>query len=101
MTCRTACEPSLSTSAPVGAQAAILHAAGNLLVEVGYGALTMKGIAERAGVINRLSIALGPPSVPEVAQEPVGVLQCCRAGNRVAGGGRVRRGRGAGRVPVQ
>lgn len=51
--------------------------------------------------VARARPALGFPSVPEVAQEPVGVLQCCRAGNRVAGGGRVRLGRGAGRVPVQ
>jgi hypothetical protein len=43
--------------------------------------------------------ALGSPSVPEVAQEPVGVLQWCRAGNRVAGGGCIRIG--AGSVPVQ
>lgn len=32
------------------ARAAVLHAADDLLVEVGYAALTMKGIAERAGV---------------------------------------------------
>lgn len=32
------------------ARAAVLHAVDNLLVEVGYAALTMKGIAERAGV---------------------------------------------------
>ena len=32
------------------ARAAVLHAADDLLVEVGYEALTMKGIAERAGV---------------------------------------------------
>jgi hypothetical protein len=43
--------------------------------------------------------APGSPSVPEVAQELVGVLQWCRAGNRVACGGRIRIG--AGRVPVQ
>ncbi|MFJ8753931.1 TetR/AcrR family transcriptional regulator [Streptomyces sp. NPDC102441] len=32
------------------ARAAVLHAVDDLLVEVGYAALTMKGIAERAGV---------------------------------------------------
>ncbi len=32
------------------ARTAVLHAVDDLLVEVGYGALTMKGIAERAGV---------------------------------------------------
>lgn len=32
------------------ARRAVLHAADDLLVEQGYGALTMKGIAERAGV---------------------------------------------------
>lgn len=32
------------------ARTAILHAVDDLLVEVGYGALTIKGIAERAGV---------------------------------------------------
>ena len=51
--------------------------------------------------VARARPALEPPSDPEVAQEPVGVLQRCRAGNRVAGGGRVRLGRGAGRIPVQ
>jgi hypothetical protein len=51
--------------------------------------------------VARARPALGSPSDPEVAQEPVGVLQRCRAGKRVAGGGRVRRGGGAGRVPVQ
>ena len=43
--------------------------------------------------------APAPPLVPEVAQEPVGVLQGCRAGNRVAGGGGVIVR--AGRVPVE
>src|SRR6266705_3573801 len=51
--------------------------------------------------VARARPALGSPSDPEVAQEPVGVLQCCRAGNRIAGGARPRLGRGAGRVPVQ
>ncbi|MCX4846938.1 TetR/AcrR family transcriptional regulator [Streptomyces sp. NBC_00893] len=32
------------------ARAAVLHAVDDLLVEIGYAALTMKGIAERAGV---------------------------------------------------
>ncbi|WP_375490840.1 TetR/AcrR family transcriptional regulator [uncultured Jatrophihabitans sp.] len=32
------------------ARAAVLHAVDDLLVEVGYAAMTMKGIAERAGV---------------------------------------------------
>lgn len=32
------------------ARAAILHAVDDLLVDVGYGAVTLKGIAERAGV---------------------------------------------------
>jgi AcrR family transcriptional regulator len=32
------------------AREAVLHAVDDLLLEVGYAALTMKGIAERAGV---------------------------------------------------
>ncbi|WP_236794974.1 TetR/AcrR family transcriptional regulator [Amycolatopsis sp. GM8] len=32
------------------ARAAVLHAVDDLVVEVGYGAMTLKGIAERAGV---------------------------------------------------
>jgi hypothetical protein len=60
-----------------------------------------KGGGPRKLARARPALGSPPPSDPEVAQEPVGVLQRCRAGNRVAGGGRVRRGRGAGRVPVQ
>ncbi|MDT0409083.1 MULTISPECIES: TetR/AcrR family transcriptional regulator [Streptomyces] len=46
----------MTGSAPQGrprseaARLAVLHAVDDLLVDVGYGAMTMKGIAERAGV---------------------------------------------------
>ena len=54
-----------------------------------------------AGIIWHRPRTCGLPLLPEVAQEPVAELQRRRAGIRVAGGGRVRCGRGAGCVPVQ
>jgi AcrR family transcriptional regulator len=46
------CKPEGSVGRPRSeqARAAILHAVDDLVLEIGYGAVTMKGIAERAGV---------------------------------------------------
>ena len=53
------------------ARAAVLHAVDDLLVEVGYGAMTLKGIAERAGV-GRQTVYRWWSTKAEILAEAVG-----------------------------